>query len=191
MLEHFLFSALGLTSRIDNPGNHSTGSMHPFDLIKSFLLNKAAPTASHSFMFHQIEGFAVDKDINFAHLKGVLFYFARQFFSPDVSLRFRPHFFPFTEPSAEVDVSCIICGQGKDKKKTTRCSVCKGKGWLEVLGCGMIHPNVLEACGIDSREYQGLAFGMGIERMAMLKYGIDDIRLFCENDVKFLEQFNL
>ena len=147
--------------------------------------------ATHSFMFHQIEGFAVDKDINFAHLKGVLFYFARQFFSPDVSLRFRPHFFTFTEPSAEVDVSCIICGQGKDKKKTTRCSVCKGKGWLEVLGCGMIHPNVLEACGIDSREYQGLAFGMGIERMAMLKYGIDDIRLFCENDVKFLEQFNL
>ncbi len=147
--------------------------------------------ATHSFMFNQVEGFAVDKDINFAHLKGVLFYFARQFFSSDVSLRFRPHFFPFTEPSAEVDISCIICGQGKNKKKTTRCSVCKGKGWLEVLGCGMIHPNVLEACNIDSKKYQGFAFGMGIERMAMLKYGVDDIRLFCENDVKFLEQFNL
>ncbi|UCG34646.1 MAG: phenylalanine--tRNA ligase subunit alpha [Candidatus Omnitrophota bacterium] len=147
--------------------------------------------ATHSFMFHQVEGFAVGQDSNFAHLKGVLFYFARQFFSPDVSLRFRPHFFPFTEPSAEVDISCIICGQGKNKKKTTRCSVCKGKGWLEVLGCGMIHPNVLEACGIDSKKYQGFAFGMGIERMAMLKYGVSDIRLFCENDVKFLEQFNL
>ena len=147
--------------------------------------------ATHSFMFHQIEGFAVDEDINFAHLKGVLLHFAKKFFSSDVNLRFRPHFFPFTEPSAEVDISCIICqGKGPDKKKSSRkCSVCKDKGWLEVLGCGMIHPKVLDACGIDSKKYKGFAFGMGVERLAMLKYGIDDIRLFYENDKRFLEQF--
>jgi phenylalanyl-tRNA synthetase alpha chain len=142
--------------------------------------------ASHSFMFHQIEGFVVAPDINFSHLKGVLLQFAREFFSPDVNLRFRPHFFPFTEPSAEVDVSCIIC-EGNDKG--ARCSMCKGKGWLEILGCGMIHPNVLKACGIDFKKYKGFAFGMGVERPAILKYGIDDIRLFYENDIRFLEQF--
>jgi phenylalanyl-tRNA synthetase alpha chain len=151
--------------------------------------------ATHSFMFHQIEGFTVGKDINFAHLKGVLLYFAREFFSLDVELRFRPHFFPFTEPSAEVDISCFVCKRGKkegEKKKgkeAKKCSVCKGKGWLEILGCGMIHPKVLKACGIDSAKYKGFAFGMGIERIAMLKYGIDDIRLFYENDVRFLNQF--
>ena len=150
--------------------------------------------ASHSFMFHQIEGFVVDEEVNFSHLKGVLLYFAHNFFSLDVKLRFRPHFFPFTEPSAEVDVSCIICQskskseKGKDKNK--KCSVCKGKGWLEVLGCGMIHPKVLEACNIDSQKYRGFAFGMGVERIAMLKYGIDDIRIFYENDVRFLKQFS-
>lgn len=144
--------------------------------------------ASHSFMFHQIEGFAVAQDINFSHLKGVLLQFAREFFSPDVKLRFRPHFFPFTEPSAEVDVSCIIC-EGKAVSSGARCSMCKGKGWLEILGCGMIHPNVLKACGIDFKKYKGFAFGMGVERPAILKYGIDDIRLFYENDVRFLEQF--
>ncbi|MDD4183309.1 MAG: phenylalanine--tRNA ligase subunit alpha [Candidatus Omnitrophica bacterium] len=143
-----------------------------------------AVDASHSFMFHQVEGFAIDKNINFAHLKGVLLNFARLFFSPDVNLRLRPHFFPFTEPSAEVDISCFICKGKKDK-----CSLCKGKGWLEILGCGMIHPKVLENCGIDSKKYKGFAFGMGVERPAMLKYGINDIRLFYENDVKFLEQF--
>ncbi|MDD5584414.1 MAG: phenylalanine--tRNA ligase subunit alpha, partial [Candidatus Omnitrophica bacterium] len=140
--------------------------------------------ASHSFMFHQIEGFAVAANINFAHLKGVLLHFAQEFFSSDVNLRFRPHFFPFTEPSAEVDISCFIC-----KGKQTKCSVCKGKGWLEILGCGMIHPNVLTACGINPKKYTGFAFGMGVERPAMLKYGINDIRLFFENDVRFLEQF--
>jgi phenylalanyl-tRNA synthetase alpha chain len=144
--------------------------------------------ASHSFMFHQIEGFAVDKNLNFSHLKGVLLYFAKEFFSPEVKLRFRPHFFPFTEPSAEVDISCIICGGTLKEKK---CSVCKGKGWLEILGCGMIHPKVLEKCGIDPKKYRGFAFGMGVERIAMLKYGINDIRLFYENDVRFLEQFDL
>jgi len=151
--------------------------------------------ASHSFMFHQIEGFAVDEAINFSHLKGVLLYFAREFFSQNVELRFRPHFFPFTEPSAEVDVSCIVCKSKTKRKKNTdsnkKCSVCKGKGWLEILGCGMIHPKVLEACGIDSKRYQGFAFGMGVDRIAMLRYGIDDIRIFFENDVRFLEQFNL
>jgi phenylalanyl-tRNA synthetase alpha chain len=141
-----------------------------------------AVDASHSFMFHQIEGFAVDKDINFSQLKGSLVYFARHMFSDETRLRFRPSFFPFTEPSAEVDISCIIC-KGKG------CSVCKRTGWVEVLGCGMIHPNVLKACNIDPKKYRGFAFGMGIERIAMLKFGINDIRLFFENDVRFLEQF--
>jgi len=145
--------------------------------------------ATHSFMFYQIEGFAVSEEINFSHLKGILLHFARELFSDDVKLRFRPHFFPFTEPSAEVDVSCIIC-DGKSKSDTgKKCSVCKGKGWLEILGCGMIHPNVLVSCGIDQKRYKGFAFGMGVDRIAMLKYGIDDIRLFYENDIRFLEQF--
>jgi phenylalanyl-tRNA synthetase alpha chain len=141
-----------------------------------------AVDASHSFMFHQIEGFAVDKQISFSQLKGSLVYFARHMFSSQTKLRFRPSFFPFTEPSAEVDISCIIC-KGKG------CSVCKRTGWVEVLGCGMIHPNVLKACAIDPAKYRGFAFGMGIERIAMLKFGINDIRLFFENDVRFLEQF--
>ncbi|MBN2484310.1 MAG: phenylalanine--tRNA ligase subunit alpha [Candidatus Omnitrophica bacterium] len=139
--------------------------------------------ASHSFMFHQVEGFCVDTDINFAHLKGVLLHFARRYYSPDVKLRFRPHFFPFTEPSAEVDVSCMICHQ-------KGCSVCSQKGWIEILGCGMIHPNVLGACHIDPKKYQGFAFGMGVDRIAMQKYGINDIRLFYENDKRFLDQFD-
>jgi phenylalanyl-tRNA synthetase alpha chain len=150
-----------------------------------------AVDASHSFMFHQIEGFALGKDINFAHLKGVLLHFAREFFSSNVKLRFRPHFFPFTEPSAEVDISCFNCTSHVPRPTSheNKCSVCKGKGWLEILGCGMIHPNVLKACKINPSQYQGFAFGMGVERPAMLKYGIDDIRLFFENDVRFLEQF--
>jgi len=138
--------------------------------------------ASHSFMFHQIEGFAVGKEITFSHLKGVLMYFAKELFSEKVNIRLRPHFFPFTEPSAEMDISCIIC-KGKG------CSVCKHSGWLEILGCGMINPKVLKACNINPKSYQGFAFGMGVERIAMLKYGINDIRLFYENDVKFLNQF--
>ena len=138
--------------------------------------------ASHSFMFHQVEGFCVDRRIKFSHLKGVLLHFAKSFFGKEVSLRFRPHFFPFTEPSAEVDISCMIC-------KGAGCSVCSRKGWLEILGCGMIHPNVLKSCGIDPSKYSGFAFGMGVERIAMLKYGISDIRLFYENDVRFLNEF--
>lgn len=138
--------------------------------------------ASHSFMFHQIEGFAVAQDIDFSNLKGVLLHFIKEMFGQEVELRFRPSYFPFTEPSAEVDMSCIIC-KGKG------CSVCKKSGWLEVLGCGMIHPNIFKHCGIDHKKYRGFAFGMGVERFAMLKYGIDDIRLFYENDIRFLNQF--
>ncbi|MDD5730639.1 MAG: phenylalanine--tRNA ligase subunit alpha [Candidatus Omnitrophica bacterium] len=141
-----------------------------------------AVDASHSFMFHQIEGFLVDKDIKFSDLKGMLEVFAKAVFGQDIKMRFRPHFFPFTEPSAEVDISCIICkGQG--------CSVCGRKGWLEVLGSGMIHPNVFKHVGYDAGKYTGFAFGMGVERIAMLKYGINDIRLFYENDLRFLRQF--
>lgn len=141
-----------------------------------------AVDASHSFMFHQIEGLLVDRGITFAHLKGALDLFAKRLFGKETKIRFRPHYFPFTEPSAEVDVSCLLC-QGKG------CSVCGRKGWLEIMGAGMVHPNVFRAVGYDPKKYTGFAFGMGIERIAMLKYGIDDIRLFFENDVRFLEQF--
>jgi len=141
-----------------------------------------AVDASHSFMFHQIEGFMVDENIRFSDLKGVLEVIAKAVFGKDIRMRFRPHFFPFTEPSLEVDISCIIC-KGKG------CSVCGQKGWLEILGSGMIHPNVFKHVGYDPKKYTGFAFGMGIERIAMLKYGIDDIRLFFENDLRFLRQF--
>lgn len=141
-----------------------------------------ATDASHSFMFHQIEGFMVDRNIRFSDLKGVLEEFARGVFGKEIKMRFRPHFFPFTEPSAEVDISCIIC-KGKG------CSVCGRKGWLEVLGSGMIHPNVFRNVGYDPKIYSGFAFGMGVERIAMLKLGINDIRLFFENDLRFLRQF--
>jgi phenylalanyl-tRNA synthetase alpha chain len=141
-----------------------------------------AVDASHSFMFHQIEGFMVDKEITFSDLKGVLEVFAKAVFGKNIKMRFRPHFFPFTEPSAEVDISCIICG-GRG------CSVCGRKGWLEILGSGMIHPNVFEQVGYPAGKYTGFAFGLGIERITMLKYGINDIRLFFENDLRFLRQF--
>jgi len=141
-----------------------------------------AVDASHSFMFHQIEGFMVDENIRFSDLKGALELFAKAVFGKDIKMRFRPHFFPFTEPSAEVDISCFIC-KGKG------CSVCGRKGWLEILGSGMIHPNVFKHVGYDSKKYTGFAFGLGIERIAMLKFGIDDIRLFFENDLRFLKQF--
>ncbi|MFH1061485.1 MAG: phenylalanine--tRNA ligase subunit alpha [Candidatus Omnitrophota bacterium] len=142
-----------------------------------------ATDATHSFMFHQLEGLLIDKGITLAHLKGVLSVFAKKLFGPHTKTRFRPHFFPFTEPSAEMDVSCIICG-GKG------CRVCKHNGWIEILGSGMVHPKVLKAGNIDSKKYSGFAFGMGIERIAMLKYGIDDIRLFYENDLRFVKQFS-
>ncbi|MDD5108341.1 MAG: phenylalanine--tRNA ligase subunit alpha [Candidatus Omnitrophica bacterium] len=141
-----------------------------------------AVDASHLFMFHQIEGFMVDENIKFSDLKGILELFVKSVFGQDIKMRFRPHFFPFTEPSAEVDISCIIC-KGKG------CSVCGRKGWLEVLGAGMIHPNVFGQVGYNPKKYTGFAFGMGVERIAMLKYGINDIRLFFENDLRFLKQF--
>jgi phenylalanyl-tRNA synthetase alpha chain len=141
-------------------------------------------------MFHQVEGFFVDKDVKFSDLKGVLEEFSKQMFGPKTKMRFRPHFFPFTEPSAEVDISCIICrGQRAEGRRQKRCSVCGGKGWLEILGCGMIHPNVFKAVGYADDKFSGFAFGMGVERITMLKYGIDDIRIFFENDVRFLRQF--
>ncbi|MDP3042015.1 MAG: phenylalanine--tRNA ligase subunit alpha [Candidatus Omnitrophota bacterium] len=141
-----------------------------------------AVDASHLFMFHQIEGFLVDENIRFSDLKGILELFAKNVFGRDISMRFRPHFFPFTEPSVEVDISCIICkGRG--------CSVCGRKGWLEILGAGMIHPNVFKQVGYAPGIYTGFAFGMGVERITMLKYGINDIRLFFENDLRFLRQF--
>jgi len=141
-----------------------------------------AVDASHSFMFHQVEGLMVGKGIRFSDLKGTLLLFCKSMFGDDIKLRFRPHFFPFTEPSAEVDISCIIC-KGKG------CRVCKGNGWLEIMGSGMVNPKVFEAVGYDPAAYTGYAFGMGVERIAMLLYGIDDIRLFYENDVRFLKQF--
>ncbi len=138
--------------------------------------------ATHSPLFHQLEGLVVDKGITMGDLKGTLEIFAKRLFGEKTQIRFRPHHFPFTEPSAEVDVSCFVCG-GKG------CRLCKGEGWIEILGAGMVHPFVLSNCGIDPEVYSGFAFGLGIERITMTKYGIDDIRLFYENDERFLEQF--
>ena len=138
--------------------------------------------ATHSPVFHQIEGLVVDKNISMSDLKGTLEIFAKKCLGEKTKIRFRPHHFPFTEPSAEADVSCFVCG-GKG------CRVCKGEGWIELLGCGMVHPNVLRNCGINPEEYSGFAFGFGVERIAMAKFGIDDMRLLYENDVRFLKQF--
>ncbi|HET9595868.1 MAG TPA: phenylalanine--tRNA ligase subunit alpha [Anaeromyxobacteraceae bacterium] len=143
---------------------------------------------THSPMFHQVEGLCVDQGITFADLKGTLAAFARAYFGPGTRTRFRPSYFPFVEPGAEVDVSCSICG-GTGKKDGKRCGTCKETGWLEVLGAGMVHPRVLEFGGMDPRKVTGFAFGMGVERMAMLRYGIDDLRLYFDNDLRFLEQF--
>jgi phenylalanyl-tRNA synthetase alpha chain len=137
---------------------------------------------THTPMFHQVEGLVVDKDISFADLKGVIDQFLKAFFEADLPVRFRPSYFPFTEPSAEVDIQCTNCsGDG--------CRVCSQTGWLEVMGCGMVHPNVLEHCDVDTDTFTGFAFGMGVERLAMLRYGVNDLRLFFENDLRFLKQF--
>lgn len=141
-----------------------------------------AVDATHSPLFHQIEGLVVDKDVTFADLKGTLETFIKRLYGEDSVVRFRPHHFPFTEPSAEVDVQCFSC-KGKG------CRVCKNEGWIEILGCGMVHPKVLENCGIDPEEYSGFALGLGLERVAMRRYGVDDMRLFYENDTRFLSQF--
>lgn len=144
--------------------------------------NEAISARAHCF-FHQVEGLYIDKNVSFADLKQALLYFARQMFGPETKIRLRPSYFPFTEPSAEMDISCNLCG-GKG------CGFCKNTGWVEILGCGMVDPNVLEACGIDSKEYTGYAFGMGIERITNLKYSVKDLRMFSENDVRFLHLFD-
>lgn len=143
--------------------------------------NEAISARAHCF-FHQVEGLYIDRNVSFADLKQVLLTFAKEMFGPETKIRLRPSYFPFTEPSAEMDISCDLCG-GKG------CAFCKGTGWVEILGCGMVDPNVLEACGIDSKEYTGYAFGMGIERITNLKYRVKDLRMFSENDVRFLKEF--
>lgn len=143
--------------------------------------NEAISARAHCF-FHQVEALYVDKNVSYSDLRQTLLYFAREMFGPDTKIRLRPSYFPFTEPSAEMDISCDLCG-GKG------CSFCKHTGWVEILGCGMVDPNVLEACGIDSKEYSGFALGMGIERITNLKYRVKDLRMFSENDVRFLEEF--
>jgi phenylalanyl-tRNA synthetase alpha chain len=143
--------------------------------------NETISARAHCF-FHQVEGLYIAENVSFADLKQTLYFFVQEMFGKDVKVRFRPSYFPFTEPSAEMDISCLICG-GEG------CSVCKKTGWVEILGCGMVHPNVLDNCGIDSNKYTGFAFGMGVERITMLKYQIKDLRLFSENDVRFLKQF--
>jgi phenylalanyl-tRNA synthetase alpha chain len=145
----------------------------------SVFRNEAISARAHC-VFHQVEGLYVDKNVSFKDLKDTLYHFAKEMFGKDSKIRLRPSYFPFTEPSAEIDVSCFICG-GKG------CNVCKYSGWVEIAGSGMVDPNVLENCGIDSQEYTGFAFGMGIERITMLRYGINDLRLFTENDVRFLQ----
>lgn len=143
--------------------------------------NETVSARSHCF-FHQVEGLYIDENVSFADLKQTLYFFVKEMYGTDVKVRFRPSYFPFTEPSAEMDVTCFICGG-------VGCNICKKTGWVEILGCGMVHPNVLTNCNIDPNKYTGFAFGMGIERPAMLKYGVNDLRLFSENDVRFLKQF--
>lgn len=155
----------------------------PIKMISSGRVYRADEVdATHSPCFHQVEGLVIDENVTFADLKGTLAEWARQYFGPDTKVKFRPHHFPFTEPSAEMDVTCFKCG-GKG------CRMCKGEGWIEILGCGMVHPHVFEMCGIDKDKYKGFAFGIGLERIADLKYEIDDMRLLYENDIRFLKQF--
>ncbi len=155
----------------------------PFRVIAPGRVYRCDSDLTHTPMFHQVEGLLVDENVSFADLKGLLDEFLKHFFErDDLAVRFRPSYFPFTEPSAEVDIECVMCaGKG--------CRVCSHTGWLEVLGCGMVHPNVFEHVGVDNEQYTGLAFGMGVERLTMLKYGVNDLRLFFENDLRFLQQF--
>ena len=155
----------------------------PLAVIAPGRVYRCDSDVSHSPMFHQVEGLLVDERVSFANLKSVLHQFMEAFFERDLAMRLRPSYFPFTEPSAEVDISCVLCaGKG--------CRVCKQTGWLEVAGCGMVHPNVFAACGIDAERYTGYAFGMGVERLAMLRYGVNDLRLFFHSDLRFLRQFS-
>ena len=155
----------------------------PLKVIAPGRVYRCDSDITHTPMFHQVEGFLVDTEVSFADLKGVVFEFLRAFFEKDIQVRFRPSYFPFTEPSAEVDIECVMCN-------AKGCRVCSHTGWLEVMGCGMIHPEVFKSVKIDIEQFTGFAFGMGVERLAMLRYGINDLRLFFENDLKFLEQFN-
>ncbi|MBN2192146.1 MAG: phenylalanine--tRNA ligase subunit alpha [Polyangiaceae bacterium] len=159
----------------------------PLAIVSGGAVYRRDDDPTHSPMFHQIEGFLVDERVTFASLKGVLSEFVRRLYGPNVPVRFRPSYFPFVEPGAEVDIGCVFCSL--DDGTRTSCRVCKGSGWLEVLGSGMVHPAVLEHCGIDAERYTGFAFGLGVERVAMLRYGIPDIRLLFENDPRFLAQF--
>jgi phenylalanyl-tRNA synthetase alpha chain len=158
------------------------GNKPPFRVLAPGRVYRCDSDLTHTPMFHQVEGFMVDEHVSFADLRGVLIDFIQKFFEKDLELRYRPSYFPFTEPSAEVDVQCVMCG-GEG------CRVCSHSGWIEILGCGMVHPNVLKHVGIDSEKYTGYAFGIGVERLAMLRYGVNDLRLFFENDLRFLEQF--
>ena len=159
-------------------------SAPPLRVIAPGRVYRCDSDLTHTPMFHQVEGLVVDENVSFANLRGLLYDFLRAFFErTDLDVRFRPSYFPFTEPSAEVDIQCVMCsGSG--------CRVCKQSGWIEILGCGMVHPRVFENVGIDNERYTGFAFGMGVERLAMLRYGVNDLRLFFENDLAFLEQFN-
>jgi phenylalanyl-tRNA synthetase alpha chain len=154
----------------------------PLRMIMPGRVYRCDSDVTHTPMFHQVEGLVVDEGVSFAHLRSVLHHFVERFFERRLGIRFRPSYFPFTEPSAEVDIECVFCG-GKG------CRVCKSTGWLEIAGCGMVHPNVLRNVHIDPERYTGYAFGMGIERLAMLRYGVNDIRLYFENDLRFLRQF--
>jgi len=154
----------------------------PMRVIAPGRVYRCDSDATHTPMFHQLEGLAVDSEVNFADLKGVLIHFFQEFFEKDLDIRFRPSYFPFTEPSAEVDIACIFC-------KGAGCRICKQNGWLEVLGCGMVHPEVFKHNGVDTRKYNGYAFGLGIERLTMLRYGVNDSRLFFNNALSFLRQF--
>ena len=173
-------------TKLNIPPNHpAKDEQDTFYISKDIVLRtQTSPVQArtHSPSFHQVEGLVIDKNITFSDLKGTLAEFAREMFGEDTKVKFRPHHFPFTEPSAEMDVSCFKCG-GKG------CRFCKGSGWIEILGCGMVHPHVFEMCGIDPQEYTGFAFGVGLERIALLKYEIDDMRLLYENDIRFLKQF--
>ncbi len=161
----------------------------PIQMIAPGPVYRRDSDVTHTPLFHQIEGLLVDKDITFAQLKGVLEVFLQEFFGPETAVRFRPSYFPFTEPSAEVDISCVMCPEHRSNGAGIGCRVCQQTGWLEVMGCGMVHPAVFRAVDYDPEQWSGFAFGMGIERLAMLRYRINDIRLFYENDWRFLEQF--
>jgi phenylalanyl-tRNA synthetase alpha chain len=154
----------------------------PLRIIAPGRVYRCDSDVTHTPMFHQVEGFMVDTDVSFADLKGILHDFLQAFFERELAVRFRPSYFPFTEPSAEVDIACVICDGGG-------CRVCKHTGWIEILGCGMIHPNVFAKVGVDNERFTGFAFGIGVERLSMLRYGVNDLRLFFENDLRFLQQF--